>query len=650
MNKKLALLLFSAVMTIVFMGYEYAQFAHFMDKSREIENHLRTKQIISQDINRKIMEIRALYYKILNVLDKQRALDNNIHRLKIIIGQVENGIEVLSAGGIYEKKVSINVPELENYSSKYHYTAPEISTEMIGMMPKIILLKQKTEYLKNLALKARRTVKGNHGDAPVHKDIALFVKSIDSIFRRMLEDSNKIFYRTQVKLLQIEEIIKKETLQYNFYMIGALLIFLIIFLIGIHLFVRTLWRRLYLDRLTMLYSRVKLEETYFNHDSLLLLIDIDDFSDVNALYSIETGDKLLQCVAGVIQGIDSHAQVFRVASDIFAIYYPYHSNSIKKIREKVNMIQAQLHTKFRCQRVCDIDVTVTIGAAHGKKCLHDAFMALDIANTKKEAYRVFDNEIAYKNEIEYNKIWYRELNIALQNNNMLPFFQPIVDAKKQIFCHESLMRMKRDIENEIEYVSPLSYLDVAIRTKQYIPISHMVIEKTFQTYKDPESGAFSINLSYEDIERKSTWKFLEKMVDSYDVSGRITFEVLESSSIKHHDTIRAFIDLFRAKGAKFAIDDFGSGYSNAKRVVELDPDYIKIDGELIKNMLSDNRSYKMVENIVSYAKEFGINTVAEHVSSQEIFDACIALGVDYFQGYLFSEPVKKPFSAKSFLR
>jgi len=643
MNRKMLFLLFSAVIVILFISYEYAQFTRFMAESRQIESQLRTQQIISQDINRRIMEIRSLYYRTLTVLDKKRALGNNVDELKKIINEVKKGIKVLSSGGMYEKKVSVNVPEIEDYSSKYHYKVPEISTEVIGLMPKIILLMEKTEALRVLAQKARGAAKQDSGDAAVHKRTALFVKSIDSIFRRMLEDSNKIFYRTQVKLEEIGKIIKRETLQYNFYIVGALLVFLIIFLTGIHIFVRTLWKRLYLDRLTTLYSRVKLEESYFGQDDLLFLIDIDDFSDINALYSIEVGDKLLQCVAGKIRTLDSTAKVFRVASDVFAMYYATQVWDTRSIEEKVKEIQTQLHTVLREDERCDIDISVTIGVARGKKCLHDAFMALDIANTKKEPYRIFDNEVAYKNEIEYNKIWYRELNFALQHNNMLPFFQPIVNRDREVFCHESLMRMKREMDGKVEYISPQVYLGVSMRTKQYIPISHMVIKKTFQTFKDPSSGFFSINLSYEDIERKETWSFLSNMVETYDVFGRVTFEVLESSSIEHHGVIRDFIDLFRKKGVKFAIDDFGSGYSNAKRVVELDPDFIKIDGELVKNMLHDKKSYKMIENLVSYAKEFDINTIAEHVSSQEIFDACLNLEIDYFQGYLFSQPIEKPF-------
>jgi len=485
MNRKMVFLLFSAVIVILFISYEYAQFTRFMAESRQIENHLRTQQIISQDINRKIMEIRALYYRTLTVLDKKRALENNIDELKKIIHEVKKGIEVLSSGGMYEKKVSVNVPELEDYSSRYHYTVPEISTEVIGLMPKIKLLMEKTEALKELAQKAREAAKQDSGDAVIHKRTALFVKSIDSIFRRMLEDSNKIFYRTQVKLEEIAKIIKSETLQYNFYIVGALLVFLIIFLTGIHLFVRTLWKRLYLDRLTTLYSRVKLEESYFGHDDLLFLIDIDDFSDINALYSIEAGDKLLQSVAQKIRDLDPRAKVFRVAGDVFAMYYAMREWDAESIEEKVKEIQTQLHTALREDERCDIDISVTIGVARGKKCLHDAFMALDIANTKKEPYRIFDNEIAYKNEIEYNKIWYRELNLALQNDNMLPFFQPIVNRDREVFCHESLMRMKREVDGKIEYISPQVYLEVSTRTKQYIPISHMVIEKTFQKILRP---------------------------------------------------------------------------------------------------------------------------------------------------------------------
>jgi EAL domain-containing protein (putative c-di-GMP-specific phosphodiesterase class I) len=92
---------------------------------------------------------------------------------------------------------------------------------------------------------------------------------------------------------------------------------------------------------------------------------------------------------------------------------------------------------------------------------------------------------------------------------------------------------------------------------------------------------------------------------------------------------------------RIAIDDFGSGYSNYTHIFEIKPDYLKIDGSLIKNIDQDNNSYELVKSITQLAKSLGIETIAEFVSTREIFEICFDLGVDYFQGYYFAEPCKK---------
>ena len=93
-------------------------------------------------------------------------------------------------------------------------------------------------------------------------------------------------------------------------------------------------------------------------------------------------------------------------------------------------------------------------------------------------------------------------------------------------------------------------------------------------------------------------------------------------------------------GVKIAIDDFGSGYSNFKRIMSINPDYIKFDGSLIKNIDKDSYSYLIVKNLVNFAKELNIKTIAEFVHSKEVYDTCVYLGVDYLQGFYISEPKK----------
>lgn len=91
-------------------------------------------------------------------------------------------------------------------------------------------------------------------------------------------------------------------------------------------------------------------------------------------------------------------------------------------------------------------------------------------------------------------------------------------------------------------------------------------------------------------------------------------------------------------GVTIAIDDFGAGYSNFERLLEFEPDILKIDGSLIKNIVIDEYSRNVVETIVSFAKKQNIITIAEYVENEEIFNILYNLGVDYSQGYYFGKP------------
>ena len=91
-------------------------------------------------------------------------------------------------------------------------------------------------------------------------------------------------------------------------------------------------------------------------------------------------------------------------------------------------------------------------------------------------------------------------------------------------------------------------------------------------------------------------------------------------------------------GVSIAIDDFGAGYSNFERLLEFEPDLLKIDGSLIKNIITDKYSQNVVETIVAFAKRQNIKTIAEYVENKEIFDYLNNLGVDYSQGYYFGKP------------
>ena len=150
---------------------------------------------------------------------------------------------------------------------------------------------------------------------------------------------------------------------------------------------------------------------------------------------------------------------------------------------------------------------------------------------------------------------------------------------------------------------------------------------------------FSINLSFDDIVNHDIYNFILEIMQNSNMGGRVTFELLESEKVDDFEKIIQFFAEIRRYGCKIAIDDFGSGFSNFSYLTKINPDFIKIDGSLIKNIDIDKNSYIVVETIVEFAKKMGIKTVAEYVHSSTVLSIVKKIGIDYSQGYFVDKPM-----------
>jgi EAL domain-containing protein (putative c-di-GMP-specific phosphodiesterase class I) len=187
-------------------------------------------------------------------------------------------------------------------------------------------------------------------------------------------------------------------------------------------------------------------------------------------------------------------------------------------------------------------------------------------------------------------------------------------------------------------LSPFFFLDIAKKGRLYSSITDVVLENSFGALKKTTKD-ITINISALDIEKTSTREKIFELLEQYkDDRSRIIMELLEDESVKDFDTIRYFIIKVKSQGVRIAIDDFGAGYSNFERLLDYQPDIIKIDGCLIKNILIDDFSLDVVETIVAFAKKQNIKTVAEFVENADIYTLLTKLGVDYSQGYYFGKP------------
>ena len=167
-----------------------------------------------------------------------------------------------------------------------------------------------------------------------------------------------------------------------------------------------------------------------------------------------------------------------------------------------------------------------------------------------------------------------------------------------------------------------------------------IIDKSFREISKTDKS-LSLNLLARDMMDGNINNYIIEKLKEYGVEKQVVFEILENENIENESRVKNFIDKAKRIGVRIAIDDFGAGYSNFSYLMRLKPDYLKLDGSIIKDIDKDSNSEAIVKAISSFAKTLHIKTIAEFVHSKEVYDRCYELGIDEFQGFYLGEP--KPY-------
>ncbi|MDD2640735.1 MAG: bifunctional diguanylate cyclase/phosphodiesterase [Arcobacteraceae bacterium] len=401
---------------------------------------------------------------------------------------------------------------------------------------------------------------------------------------------------------------------------------------------------LYTDDLTKLENRSKLiYDLRYGEVEIqsIAIIDINSFKEINDFYGHKIGDLILGNVANIIsEGIKSfpHMKLYKFPADIYAIANS-HTNKDEFTQIIVKIIE-QIDKQVYTFDQYEIDVRVTAGLSFSTKNnkLITADLALQAAKKDHKDYLVFYDELDNLKEYQNNMIWTKKLKTALAKDNIIVYYQPLINNKTlKVDKYECLVRM---IDEE-SIISPFFFLDISKKSNQYHKITRSVIQKSFKEFENLEFE-FSINISYEDIANNDFLDFIKEMFALYNVKNKVVFEILEDEGIKNYTVLTNFVKEIKKLGCKVAIDDFGSGYSNFEHLLKMNVDYLKIDASLVKNIVEDENSYKVTKTIIEFAKNLNLKTIAEYVENKDIFDTIRDLGADYSQGYYFSAPLKVP--------
>ncbi len=397
--------------------------------------------------------------------------------------------------------------------------------------------------------------------------------------------------------------------------------------------------QVYKDPITNLPNRLKLHEDLIGMQApLLAILNIDSFKEINDFYGVKIGDFILSELGSAIRSHCEYGEkLYRFAGDEYALLIEMDDVGVN-IDEYIENFLRLLKNEVFMYNDYEISLHMTAGIAiGGKSIMENADMALKQAKKTRKNFIIFDPSMQVSKQYEHNIKWTKILKEALDDGRVMPHFQPILDIKTNtVTKFECLVRL---VEEYGSVVPPFAFLNVAKKSKLYPQLTRTMVEQSFRAF-ELTNYEFAINISVDDIENTITREFIYEKLANYTKPKRVVFEITESEGIENFAEVSDFIKHVKNLGAKIAIDDFGSGYSNFAYIMKLDVDYIKIDASIIKNIVVDKNSYIITKTIVDFCKQIGMQTIAEYVCEKDIFDVVKELGVDYAQGYFIGEPEK----------
>jgi diguanylate cyclase (GGDEF)-like protein len=415
------------------------------------------------------------------------------------------------------------------------------------------------------------------------------------------------------------------------------------------------------DSLTGLINRREFEnrlvnalENSYTHDGrshALLYVDLDQFKVVNDTFGHTAGDELLRQVTEMLQNnIRSTDILARLGGDEFGILLERCNEqravdvaeAIRSAVEAHRFVWQGAFTNVRCSiGVVMIDKDSSSVATVMSSADVACYSAKDMGRNQVHLYQHSDASVRHE-EMK----WVSRITSAVEDHRLELFYQPIVAIGKQkteARGHYELLLRMRDEDGNL--VSPDQFIPAAERYNLMSMLDRWVIRKALGELADRDADqvqarfTLAINLSGTSLSEDRFLEFvIEELKKQRLPEGAICFEITETAAISNLSRVIHFMGTLRKLGCKFSLDDFGSGLSSFTYLKNLPVDYLKIDGQFIRNVAEDFVDESMVRAITDVGRAMGIETIAERVETKQVLDKLSDLGIEFAQGFYLARP------------
>lgn len=404
------------------------------------------------------------------------------------------------------------------------------------------------------------------------------------------------------------------------------------------------------DVLTSLLNRraytEAMNELFKQRDELkvaaLVMSDLDNLKYINDTFGHDCGDGYIRLMAHVLKNTfpPKNSIISRISGDEFFVFiYGYESKEeIQQILVDYEKQMSECTWKLPDGSVSKLRATSGVAwypddaTELTSLTKYADFAMYRMKHTQKGSLYYFDQK-EYENDA-YLLQAKEDLNKLIDEEMVGYQFQPIVDARSgEVYAYEALMRSKL-----ASFMNPLDILRIARAQSKLYFIEHLTFFKAMEDYTcQAESGKFKLfinTIANQVLNADDIAIFAEKYRDYL---SNLVLEITEAERLEDHAAKekRRLVDEWHAK---IAIDDYGTGYNGESVLLQVEPDYIKIDRSIVHNITFDENRQILLQNMIAYCKENNILVIAEGIENELEMKSLIEAGVDYMQGYFLGQP------------
>ena len=373
----------------------------------------------------------------------------------------------------------------------------------------------------------------------------------------------------------------------------------------------------------------------------IALLDIKDFKMTNDIFGNEVGDRVLKKVANWIRENATEEWIYgRLSGDAFGICYPTGSGRLDVVEQRLSKfvisngsIDQHILMHVGIYNVTDpsIDVSIMFDRAH---------LALTtIKNEFNVHIAIYDDNM--RDQVLWNQKISTELEAAIENRQVVPYLQPIVNNNGSIIGAEALVRWLHPDEG---FLPPFKFIPVFEKNGMIGLVDKYIWRcacEILSSWKDEKANLFiSVNISPKDFYFMDVYAEIKALVEEFKIEpSRLRIEITETVMMTEAESRMAILSKFRESGFIVEMDDFGSGYSSLNQLKDMPLDVLKIDMKFLSKAEDNHRAATILRNVLRLSSDLGLFSLTEGVETEDQYKMLNEMGCNLFQGYYFAKPM-----------